>query len=325
MNKTTDSSCSINPENNKLAIHENEPGDTVIKLIGLGGAGGNIVNHMIRNGVNGIDFAVADTDRTALTRNLAKTLIQLDQIEPDVSNFLEDGLRTAIDAREGIAELLRGTHMIFIVAGLGGSTGMGYLPVFAKLARKVGIMTAAVVATPFDFKAASAEDVDEDIFALGADVDSLIVFRNDELTASIGEEVSVGSAFAAANDRLRVTISDIAEIINSPGFVNVELEDVRIVIRGTGTMATAKASGVDRARIAAEHVIASLHSNGIHLSQAKGVLVSIAAIRGLKLSEITAVLHAVREITAKNVHNVFGAFYDEGLGKDIRVTVVAVE
>lgn len=298
---------------------------TVIKVIGVGGAGGNAVDHMIREGVMGVEFISANTDAQALKRSVAHKKVRLGKTGLGAGAKPEAGRDAAVEEREEIAESLKGAHMVFITAGMGGGTGTGAAPIVAEVAREMGILTVAVVTKPFGFEGKRLKVAEAGIAELQKNVDSLIVILNDKLMDVLGDDVSMDEAFKAADNVLRNAVGGIAEIINYPGLVNVDFEDVRTVMgeMGMAMMGSANASGVDRARIAAEQAVASPLLEGINLSGAKGVLVNITSTRGLRMKEVNEVMNTVREFAAEDAHIIFGAVYDENMGEDIRVTVVA--
>jgi len=298
---------------------------TVIKVIGIGGAGGNAVDHMIREGVMGVEFVAANTDSQALNRSVAHKKIRLGKSGLGAGAKPEAGRSAAVEEREQIADALKGAHMVFITAGMGGGTGTGAGPIVAEVARELGILTVAVVTKPFGFEGKRLKVAEAGIAELQKHVDSLIVILNDKLMDVLGDDVSMDEAFKAADNVLRNAVGGIAEIINFPGLVNVDFEDVRTVMgeMGMAMMGSANASGVDRARIAAEQAVASPLLEGINLSGAKGVLVNITSTRGLKMKEVNEVMNTVREFAADDAHIIFGAVYDEDMGEEIRVTVVA--
>ena len=299
--------------------------DTVIKVIGVGGAGGNAVDHMIREGVMGVEFVAANTDAQALKRSVAHKKLRLGKSGLGAGAKPEVGRNAAVEEREYIAEALKGAHMAFITAGMGGGTGTGAAPIVAEVAREMGILTVAVVTKPFAFEGKRAKIAEAGIAELQKHVDSLIVILNDKLMDVLGDDVSMDEAFKAADNVLRNAVGGIAEIINFPGLVNVDFEDVRTVMgeMGMAMMGSAYASGVDRARIAAEQAVASPLLEGVNLSGAKGVLVNITSSRSLKMKEVNEVMNTVREFAADDAHIIFGAVYDEGMGDELRVTVVA--
>ena len=300
--------------------------ETIIKVIGVGGAGGNAVDHMIREGVMGVEFVAANTDAQALKRSVAHRKVGLGKTGLGAGAKPEVGRNAALEEREQIAEALKGAHMVFITAGMGGGTGTGAAPVVAEVARELGILTVAVVTKPFSFEGKRIKAAEMGVVELQKHVDSLIVILNDKLMEVLGDDVSVDEAFKASNNVLRNAVGGIAEIINYPGLVNVDFEDVRTVMSemGVAMMGSANASGVDRARIAAEQAVASPLLEGINLSGAKGVLVNITATHNsLKMKEVHDVMNTVKEFAAEDAHIIFGAVYDESIGEDIRVTVVA--
>ena len=299
---------------------------TVIKVIGVGGAGGNAVDHMIREGVNGVDFVAANTDAQALKRSGASIKLQLGKSGLGAGAKPEAGRVAAVEERERIAEALKGAHMAFITAGMGGGTGTGAAPIVAEVARELGILTVAVVTKPFGFEGKRMKVAEAGLAELQKQVDSLIVILNDKLMEVMGDDVSMDEAFRAADNVLRNAVGGIAEIINFPGLVNVDFEDVRTVMgeMGMAMMGSAYASGVDRARIAAEQAVACPLLEGIDLSGAKGVLVLITAAKGsFKLSESKAAMETIRAYASDQAHVVYGAAYDDALGDELRVTVVA--
>jgi cell division protein FtsZ len=306
-------------------ILETQVNGTVIKVIGVGGAGGNAVDHMIRNGVGGVEFISANTDAQALSRTLTKQHIQLGGSGLGAGARPEAGRDAALEAREQIREALTGAHMAFITAGMGGGTGTGAVPVFAEIAKELGILTVAVVTKPFAFEGKRMKVAENGIEDLGEHVDSLIVILNERLMDVLGDDVSMKEAFRAADDVLHNAVAGIAEIINCPGLVNVDFEDVRTVMgeMGMAMMGSSYANGVDRARVAAEQAVASPLLEGVNLSGARGVLVNITASEGLKMREVNEVMNTVRSFAADDATIIFGAVYDESLGDDLRVTVVA--
>ncbi|MCA3218219.1 MAG: cell division protein FtsZ [Burkholderiales bacterium] len=307
-------------------ILETETRGTVIKVIGVGGAGGNAVEHMIHRGVQGVEFICANTDHQALARSSCKHLIQLGKTGLGAGSRPEAGKQAADEARERIADALRGAHMVFITAGMGGGTGTGAAPVVAEVAKELGILTVAVVSKPFEFegpkrmKLASAG-----IEELENQVHSLIVILNNKLEEVLGEEAEMGECFKAADDVLHNACAGIAEIINIPGLVNVDFEDVKTVMseHGKAMMGTATASGMDRARLAAEQAVSSPLLEGVDLSNARGVLVNITASSSLKMKETREVMNTIRAFAADDATVIFGTVCDEGMGDALRVTVVA--
>jgi cell division protein FtsZ len=306
-------------------VDGNQVSGTIIKVIGVGGAGGNAVDHMIRNGVSAVDFISANTDAQALSRCLAKQQLQLGSSGLGAGAKPEAGRAAALEQREAIREGLAGAHMCFITAGMGGGTGTGAAPVVAEIAREMGILTVAVVSKPFAFEGKRMRIAEAGMEELAEHVDSLIVILNEKLIEVLGEDVSMKDAFRAADDVLYNAVAGISEIINSPGLVNVDFEDVRTVMAemGMAMMGSAYAAGIDRARVAAEQAVASPLLEGINLAGARGVVVNITASDGLKMREVHEVMRTIQTFAADDAHIIFGAVYDEAMGDNLRVTVVA--
>jgi len=300
---------------------------TQIKVIGVGGGGGNAVQHMISQGVQGVDFIVANTDAQALNRSSAGTLVQLGSTGLGAGAKPEAGRVAAEAAIETIRGALDGAHMLFITAGMGGGTGTGAAPVIARVAREMGILTVGVVTKPFEFEGGRrAKQADQGVSELEANVDSLIVVLNEKLLEVMGDDVTQEAAFAHANDVLKNAVGGISDIIHMDAFVNVDFEDVKTVMSepGKAMMGTAIATGPDRARKAAEQAVACPLLEGIDLSGARGVLVLIAASRSsFKLNESRTAMNTIRMYAAEDAHVIFGAAYDESLGDQLRVTVIA--
>ena len=300
---------------------------TQIKVIGVGGGGGNAVDHMIDCGVQGVEFICANTDAQALSRGSAHKTIQLGSSGLGAGSKPDKGRDAAELAVDDIREAIDGAHMLFITAGMGGGTGTGAAPVIARIAKEMGILTVGVVTKPFEFEGGRRmTNADLGLAELEANVDSLIVVLNEKLLEVLGDDVTQDEAFAHANDVLKNAVGGIAEIINVPGHVNVDFEDVRTVMGepGKAMMGTAKSNGPDRARIAAEQAVACPLLEGIDLSGAKGVLVLISAAKGsLKLSESKLAMNTIRAYASPDAHVIYGTAYDDELGDDIRVTVVA--
>ncbi len=307
-----------------LDTEESSDCGTIIKVVGVGGAGGNAVEHMIREGVGGVEFICCNTDAQALKKSSASIKLQLG---PGLgAGGKPDKARDLAQAdKERIADVLRGAHMVFITAGMGGGTGTGAGPVVAEVARELGILTVAVVTKPFEFEGRRKRLAEEGVAQLQQQVDSLIVILNEKLEEVLGGEVSMLDAFKAADNVLRNAVGGIAEIINIPGLVNVDFEDVRTVMgeMGKAMMGSAVASGVDRARIAAEKAVASPLLEGIELSGARGVLVNITASGSMALNEYREVMATIRQYTAAEATVICGAVFDESMEDALRVTVVA--
>jgi cell division protein FtsZ len=307
-------------------ILETETQGTVIKVIGVGGAGGNAVEHMIRRGVQGVEFICANTDHQALARSSAKNVIQLGQTGLGAGSRPDVGRQSAEEGRDRIADALRGAHMVFITAGMGGGTGTGAAPVVAEIAKEMGLLTVAVVSKPFDFEGPKRLRVAEQgLVDLQDRVHSLIVILNNKLEEVLGEDAEMADCFEAADDVLHNACAGIAEIINIPGLVNVDFEDVKTVMseHGKAMMGTATAAGTDRARVAAEQAVASPLLEGVDLSGARGVLVNITASPSLKMRETREVMNTIRAFAAEDATVIFGTVNDESMGDDLRVTVVA--
>ena len=300
---------------------------TQIKVIGVGGGGGNAVEHMIARSVQGVEFITANTDAQSLSRSSAHRTIQLGTSGLGAGSKPDKGRDAAEQAIEEIRSAIDGAHMLFITAGMGGGTGTGAAPVIARVAKEMGILTVGVVTKPFDWEGGRRmTNADTGLAELEANVDSLIVVLNEKLLEVLGDDVTQDEAFAHANDVLKNAVGGLAEIINEYGNVNVDFEDVRTVMGepGKAMMGTAVASGPDRARIAAEQAVACPLLEGIDLSGAKGVLVLVTAAKGsLKLSESKLAMNTIRAYASPEAHVIYGAAYDESLGDDMRVTVVA--
>ena len=300
---------------------------TQIKVIGVGGGGGNAVEHMISRGVQGVEFICANTDAQALARSATSRTIQLGTSGLGAGSKPEKGRDAAELAIDEIRSAIEGAHMLFITAGMGGGTGTGAAPVIARVAKEMGILTVGVVTKPFDWEGGRRmTNADAGLAELEANVDSLIVVLNEKLLDVLGDDITQDEAFAHANDVLKNAVGGIAEIINVPGHVNVDFEDVRTVMGepGKAMMGTAAASGPDRARIAAEQAVACPLLEGVDLKGARGVLVLISAAKGsLKLSESKQAMNTIRDCASEDAHVIYGTAYDESLGDQIRVTVVA--
>ncbi|MDH3318246.1 MAG: cell division protein FtsZ [Betaproteobacteria bacterium] len=308
-------------------IVDSQAAGPVIKVIGVGGAGGNAVNHMIEQGVEGVEFIAVNTDAQVLSRNKSRNQLQLGSSGLGSGAKPEEARAVALAERDRIEESISGAHMVFITAGMGGGTGTGAGPVIAEVARSLGILTVAVVTKPFSFEGSKRMKIAEQGLAeLSPHVDSLIVILNDKLEEVLGEDVTQEEAFRAADDVLNDAVAGIAEIINQPGLVNVDFQDVRTVMseQGMAMMGSATAAGVDRARIAAEQAVACPLLEGVNLAGARGVLVNISASRtSLKLRETKEVMNTIRAFAAEDATIIYGGVYDDGLTDNLRVTVVA--
>ena len=302
----------------------------LIRVVGVGGAGSNAVNRMIRAELLGVEFIAVNTDAQALVKSHAPTRIRIgDAISRGLGAGGDSvvGERAAQEDLENLRKALDGSDLVFVTAGMGGGTGTGAAPVIARIAKEMGILTVGVVTKPFEFEGGRRmTNADLGLAELEANVDSLIVVLNEKLLEVLGDEVTQDQAFAHANDVLKNAVGGIAEIINEYGNVNVDFEDVRTVMGepGKAMMGTAVANGPDRARIAAEQAVACPLLEGIDLSGAKGVLVLVTAAKGsLKLSESKLAMNTIRAYASADAHVIYGAAYDDKLGDDIRVTVVA--
>ncbi len=303
--------------------------EAVIKVIGVGGCGGNAVNHMIANGVKGVEFICANTDIQALKRTDARVQLQLGT---GITKGLgaganpEIGRQAAMEDRERIAELLAGTDMLFVAAGMGGGTGTGAAPVVAEIARELGILTVAVVTRPFAFEGKRQKVAQDGLDALSQHVNSLIVVPNDKLMQVLGNSVTLDEAFRAANEVLHGAVAGIAEIISCPGMINVDFADVRTVMSemGVAMMGSAKAVGTDRARMAAEQAVACPLLEDIDMADARGVLINISASKAsLQLQEVYDVMEVIKAYAAETASPIIGTVYDDALADELRVTVVA--
>ncbi|MBK5968224.1 MULTISPECIES: cell division protein FtsZ [Thiorhodovibrio] len=301
----------------------------VIRVIGIGGGGGNAVNHMVASDIEGVEFICANTDAQALENSNVKTILQLGT---DITKGLGAGADPGVgrsaaeEDRDRIKDALEGADMVFITAGMGGGTGTGAAPVVAEIARELGILTVAVVTKPFPFEGGKRKKVaDLGIEELAKSVDSLITIPNEKLLAVLGKDMSLLGAFSAANDVLRNATQGIAELITRPGLINVDFADVKTVMSemGVAMMGTGSASGDDRAREAAEAAINSPLLEDIDLSGARGILVNITAGSSLTIGEFTEVGDTVRDFADDEATVVVGTVIDTGMDKEMRVTVVA--
>ena len=303
--------------------------EAVIKVVGVGGCGGNAVDHMIGQGVKGVEFIAANTDVQALKRTQAKLQLQLGtSITKGLGAGADPavGRQSALEDRDRIAETIAGADMLFVTAGMGGGTGTGAAPVVAEIAKELGILTVAVVTKPFGFEGKRQRIAQEGLDALSQFVDSLIVIPNDKLMQVLGSKVTLHAAFRAANDVLHGAVAGISEIISCPGMINVDFADVRTVMAemGMAMMGSAKASGADRARLAAEQAVACPLLEDINISDARGVLVNISASQEtFQLQELYDVMETIGTFAAEGAHKIVGTVYDEALNDNLRVTIVA--
>ncbi len=301
----------------------------VIRVIGVGGGGGNAVEHMLANNVEGVDFVCANTDAQALKQAQSRTVLQLGN---GVTKGLgaganpEVGRQSALEDRDRIVDLLEGADMVFITAGMGGGTGTGASPVIAQLAKEMGILTVAVVTKPFPFELKRRMKIaEEGIEALSEHVDSLITVPNEKLLSVLGKGISLRDAFRAANDVLLGAVQGIAELITRPGMINVDFADVRTVMseKGRAMMGSGRATGEGRARQAAEAAIACPLLEDVNLSGARGILVNVTAGTDLAMDEFAAVGEAIGKFASDNALVVIGTALDDTIKDELRVTVVA--
>ncbi|MDR2092663.1 MAG: cell division protein FtsZ [Azoarcus sp.] len=300
-------------------------GRTIIKVIGVGGAGCNAVDHMVRESVQGVEFIAANTDAQALARCLAPVRIPLGSTGLGAGSKPEAGRAAAQESHDAIATALADAHMCFITGGMGGGTGTGAAPVVAEIARELGILCVAVVTKPFDFEN-RMRVAESGIEELSRYVDSLIVVLNDKLLEAYGEDAIAEDCFRASDSVLCKAVGGISEIINAPGLVNVDFQDVRTAMgeMGRAMMGSAEAAGVDRARIAAEQAVGSPLLEGTELSGARCVLINITAAKAsLKLAEVKQAVKTVQAFAASEAFVKYGIVYDDSMEDSLRVTVVA--
>ena len=303
--------------------------NAIIKVIGVGGGGGNAVEHMVCEQIEGVDFICANTDAQALKKSSARTVLQLGSgitkglgagANPDI------GRQSAMEDRERIQEVLEGSDMVFITAGMGGGTGTGGAPIVAQVAREMGILTVAVVTKPFPFEGNKRMSVaDQGIEELKQYVDSLITIPNEKLLSVLGKNISLLDAFKSANNVLLGAVQGIAELITRPGLINVDFADVRTVMSemGMAMMGSGSASGEERARVAAEAAIASPLLEDVNLSGARGILVNVTAGFDMSIGEFEEVGNTIKEFASENATVVVGTVIDPEMSDELRVTVVA--
>jgi len=309
-------------------IMDSSSDGAVIKVIGVGGCGSNAVDHMIAKEVGGVEFICANTDAQALNKTKAKTVIQIGN---NITRGLgagakpEIGRDAAIEDRDAIAELIEGTDMLFITAGMGGGTGTGAAPIIAQVAKDMGILTVAVVTKPFSFEGKRERVAEEGLAELQKYVDSLIIIPNEKLIQVLGKNVPFKAALGAANDVLHDAVSGIAEFINVDGLINVDFADVRTVMSemGMAMMGTGKADGPDRARIAAEQAAANPLLEEVNLTNVRGILVNITSTDELTMEEYYNVMNTVKGFAAPDATVIVGSVFDEDVGDMLRVTLVA--
>ena len=308
---------------------EEMKGNASIRVIGVGGGGGNAVQHMVDGGIEGAEFISVNTDKQALDKNGAGTKLVLGK---EITNGLgagakpEIGREAALEDRDKLREMLKGTDMVFITAGMGGGTGTGAAPIIAQVSKELGILTVAVVTKPFELEGTKRMKIaKEGISELVDEVDSLITIPNQKLLEVLGEDCTMLEAFKQANDVLGGAVRGISDIIVRPGLMNVDFADVKTVMseKGTAMMGTGSATGPDRARIAAEHAVSSKLLEDISLKDAKGVLVNITAGHDLSLGEIKAVGDCIEGFASEEAIIVTGTVLDEDANNDLTVTVIA--
>ncbi len=303
--------------------------NAVIKVIGIGGGGGNAVEHMVAADIDGVDFICVNTDAQALKNAQARTILQVgDGLTKGLGagSNPEIGRQAALEDRDRIAEIIDGADMVFITAGMGGGTGTGGAPVIAQIAKEMGILTVAVVTKPFPFEGNKRTAIaDAGIEALGQYVDSLITIPNEKLLSVFDRNTSLLDAFKGANDVLLGAVQGIAELITRPGLINVDFADVRTVMSemGMAMMGSGAATGEDRAREAAERAVASPLLEDINLAGARGILVNVTAGLDLSIGEFAEVGDTVKAFASDDATVVMGTVLDADLAGEIRVTVVA--
>ncbi|MBU3737182.1 MAG: cell division protein FtsZ, partial [Methylobacterium sp.] len=310
-------------------IMDKDSQEAVIKVIGVGGCGGNAVEHMIDLGVSGVEFIAANTDMQVLRNSRAKVQLQLGN---ELTRGLgaggrpEVGRDAAMEDRERIAETIDGADMLFITAGMGGGTGTGAAPVVAEVAKEMGILTVAVVTKPFSFENKRMRLAEDGVAELSRYVDSLLVVPNEKLIQVLGGKVPVKEAYRAANGVLHSAVSGIAEIINGEGMINVDFADVRTVMseNGMAMMGSAMFAGPERARIAAEQAVNSPFLENVNLAGARGVLVNItASAESFYMDEFYEVMNTIKSFCAEDASVYIGQVFDEAMGDNLRITLVA--
>lgn len=301
----------------------------IIKIIGVGGAGGNAVTHMVDSGLKGVSFLSANTDSQALKKTKAEIMIQLGS---SLTKGLgaganpEIGRQAALEDKERIKEALEGANMVFVAAGMGGGTGTGAAPVIAETAREMGILTVAVVSRPFSFEGKKRENAaNAGLKILAEHVDSLITIPNERLLTVLGKTASLVEAFAAANNVLYNAVQGISESIIKPGLINLDFNDVKTVMsqQGMAMMGVGSASGDNRAREATQEAIASPLLDNINLAGAKGILVNITGGAGLSIGEYHEVGQMISEYASEDATVIIGTAIEEELGDELRVTIIA--
>jgi cell division protein FtsZ len=309
-------------------IVDNKKQKAIIKVIGVGGCGGNAIDYMIEKNVMGVDFICANTDLQALQKSQASTIVQIGEMLTQglgAGSRPDTGKQAAIDDKEKIVEAIDGADMLFITAGMGGGTGTGATPVIAQIAKELGILTVAVVTKPFEFEGRRTQVAKDGIDELVNYVDSLITIPNEKLMGVLGDEVTFVDAFGAANEVLYSAVLGIAEIINNPGMINVDFADVRTVMSemGMAMIGSGFAEGSDRAEIAAKSAVACPLLEDVNLNNAKGILVNISTSKDFKMKEYFEIMDIIKQYASENATIIVGNVIDESMSNSIRVTMVA--
>ena len=309
-------------------VVEGKKQKAIIKVMGVGGCGGNAVDYMIEKNVMGVEFICANTDLQSLRKSQANTIVQIGEILTQglgAGARPDKGKQAALDDKDKIIEVLEGADMLFIAAGMGGGTGTGATPVIAQIAKELGILTVAVVTKPFNFEGRRVQVANDGIDELVNHVDSLITIPNEKLMGVLGSDVTFVDAFGAANDVLYSAVLGIVEIINNPGLINVDFADVKTVMSemGMAMIGSETAEGSDRAAIATKQVVACPLLEDVNLNNAKGMLVNISASSDFKMKEYHEVMNIIKQYAAENAHVIVGNVIDDAMGNHIRVTMVA--
>jgi len=309
-------------------VVEGKKQKAIIKVMGVGGCGGNAVDYMIEKNVMGVEFICANTDLQSLKKSQANTIVQIGEILTQglgAGARPDKGKQAALDDKDKIIEALEGADMLFIAAGMGGGTGTGATPVIAQIAKELGILTVAVVTKPFNFEGRRVQVANDGIDELVSHVDSLITIPNEKLMGVLGPDVTFVDAFGAANDVLYSAVLGIVEIINNPGLINVDFADVKTVMSemGMAMIGSGMAEGSDRATIATKQVVACPLLEDVNLNNAKGMLVNISASSEFKMKEYHEVMNIIKQYAAENAHVIVGNVIDDAMGNHIRVTMVA--
>ncbi|MAT79709.1 MAG: cell division protein FtsZ [Flavobacteriales bacterium] len=309
-------------------VIEGKKQKAIIKVMGVGGCGGNAVDYMIKKNVMGVEFICANTDLQSLKKSQASTIVQIGEILTQglgAGARPDKGKQAALDDKDKISESLEDADMLFIAAGMGGGTGTGATPVIAQIAKELGILTVAVVTKPFNFEGRRVQIANDGIDELVNHVDSLITIPNEKLMGVLGPDVTFVDAFGAANDVLYSAVSGIVEIINNPGLINVDFADVKTVMSemGMAMIGSGTAEGSDRASNATKQVVACPLLEDVNLNNAKGMLVNISASSDFKMKEYFEVMNTIKQYAAENAHVIVGNVIDDSMGNDIRVTMVA--